>query len=78
MLSIYSNFAEGFERDGNREFSQFVSIAWGSVVENSWLFFLVDPAIWDAFDLPAGKATFRRRCMSNGCGKIRHCARGTT
>jgi four helix bundle protein len=24
MLSVYSNFAEGFERDGNREFSQFV------------------------------------------------------
>jgi four helix bundle protein len=33
MLSIYSNFAEGFERDGNREFSQFVSIAKGSVGE---------------------------------------------
>jgi four helix bundle protein len=24
IISIYSNFAEGFERDGNREFSQFV------------------------------------------------------
>ena len=33
MLSIYSNFAEGFERDGNREFTQFVSIAKGSVGE---------------------------------------------
>ena len=33
MLSIYSNLAEGFERDGNREFSQFVSIAKGSVGE---------------------------------------------
>jgi four helix bundle protein len=33
LLSIYSNFAEGFERDGNREFSQFVSIAKGSVGE---------------------------------------------
>ncbi len=33
MLSIYSNFAEGFERDSNREFSQFVSIAKGSVGE---------------------------------------------
>ena len=30
---IYSNFGEGFERDGNREFSQFVSIAKGSVGE---------------------------------------------
>ena len=25
MLSIYSEFAEGFARDGNREFSQFAS-----------------------------------------------------
>ena len=27
IISIYSNFAEGFERDGNREFSQFVSVS---------------------------------------------------
>jgi four helix bundle protein len=33
IVSIYSNFAEGFERDGNREFSQFVSISKGSVGE---------------------------------------------
>jgi four helix bundle protein len=33
LLSIYSNFGEGFERDGNREFAQFVSIAKGSVGE---------------------------------------------
>ena len=33
LLSVYSNFAEGFERDGNREFSQFVSISKGSVGE---------------------------------------------
>jgi len=32
-LSIYSNFGEGFERDGNREFAQFVSIAKGSIGE---------------------------------------------
>jgi four helix bundle protein len=34
LLSIYSNFAEGFERDGNREFAQFVSIAKGSIGES--------------------------------------------
>ena len=33
LLSIYSNFGEGFERDGNREFAQFISIAKGSVGE---------------------------------------------
>jgi four helix bundle protein len=33
MLSVYSNFGEGFERDGNREFAQFVSISKGSVGE---------------------------------------------
>ena len=33
VLSIYSNFAEGFERDGNREFFQFVSVSKGSVGE---------------------------------------------
>ncbi len=25
ILSIHSNFTEGFERDGNREFAQYVS-----------------------------------------------------
>ena len=33
ILSIYSNFTEGFERDGNREFAQYVSISKGSVGE---------------------------------------------
>jgi four helix bundle protein len=33
LLSIYSSFGEGFERDGNREFAQFVSIAKGSIGE---------------------------------------------
>jgi hypothetical protein len=33
ILSVYSNFGEGFERDGNREFSQSVSNAKGSIGE---------------------------------------------
>jgi four helix bundle protein len=33
LLSVYSNLGDGFERDGNREFAQFVSIAKGSIGE---------------------------------------------
>jgi four helix bundle protein len=32
-ISVLSNFAEGFERDGNAEFAQFISISKGSVGE---------------------------------------------
>jgi four helix bundle protein len=49
VISIYSNFAEGFERDGNREFSQFVSISKGSVGEaRGQLLYAVDFGYLDA------------------------------
>jgi four helix bundle protein len=43
LLSAYSNFGEGFERDGNREFAQFVAIAKGSIGETrAQLIFALD------------------------------------
>lgn len=57
MLSIYANFSEGFERNGNREFLQFVSIAKGSLGEiRGHLLYAVDtgllsPKQWQELDI---------------------------
>ena len=72
ILSIYSNFTEGFERDGNREFAQYVSISKGSVGEiRGQLLYAVDfdylpQTEFDKLDPLAERATL---CLG---GLLRH------
>jgi four helix bundle protein len=58
-ISIMSNFAEGFERDGNREFVQFLTLAKGSAGEvRAQLYVALDAdyLAQEDFDRPAGEA----------------------
>jgi four helix bundle protein len=72
ILSIYSNFTEGFERDGNRAFAQYVSISKGSVGEiRGQLLYAVDfdylpQTEFDKLDPLAERATL---CLG---GLLRH------
>jgi four helix bundle protein len=72
LLSVYSNFGEGFERDGNREFAQFVAIAKGSIGETrAQLIYALDfgylkPELFSDLDQLGKTAT---KCLG---GLIRH------
>ena len=71
-VTIYSNFGEGFEHDGNREFAQFVSIAKGSIGESrAQLIYALDlgylkPETFSELDKLGKTAT---KCLG---GLIRH------
>jgi four helix bundle protein len=59
LISILSNFAEGFERNGRQEFIQFLTIAKGSTGEvKAQLIYALDQGLLDepAYQLLASKA----------------------
>jgi four helix bundle protein len=60
-VSIMSNIAEGFERDGDKEFVQFLSISKGSAGElRAQLYVALDQAYIVEDDF--------RRVLRKGCG----------
>ncbi len=67
-VSIFSNIAEGFERDGNREFANFLSISKGSCGEaRAQLFFALrrDYITADEFRNAKDKLTAASQQLSN-------------
>jgi four helix bundle protein len=62
-ISVLSNFAEGFEREGNSEFVQFLSISKGSIGElRAQLIYAIDLGLlsvsqYDALEATAESAT---------------------
>jgi four helix bundle protein len=79
-LSVLSNFAEGYERDGNAEFIQFLSVSKGSVGElRAQLIYsldigLVSQSTYDELDIlgiSAGPAAGRAKPLSEQLRKAR-------
>jgi len=67
LLSILSNFAEGFERDGNQEFRQFLSISKGSVGEvRAHLIYALDQGYIGLDTLHATRPIGRRSLEAHG------------
>lgn len=68
-VSIFSNIAEGFERDGNKEFANFLTIAKGSCGETraqAIFAFYREYITKDEFDLLSGKLIQTNQQIS-GC-----------
>ncbi|MGI9069153.1 MAG: four helix bundle protein [Pyrinomonadaceae bacterium] len=74
-ISIVSNIAEGFERDGDKEFAQFLFIAKGSCGEvRAQLYLAMDCAYIteDQFSLAAAKAIEVSRIISGLINYLKH------
>jgi four helix bundle protein len=80
-LSVMSNIAERFDRSGNREFVQFLTVAKGSIVELRSQFYValdqeyVSPARFDALSRESEKVSKITVSLINYLQKNSH--RGT-
>lgn len=74
-ISIFSNIAEGFERDGNKEFANFLTIAKGScgAARSQAIFaFHRNYISKDEFDLLVGKLILTNKQLSGFRSYINH------
>jgi four helix bundle protein len=70
--SILFNISEGFERDGNREFLNFLSIAKGSCGELESALIVASDQRYISRDELTGEAQKIRRCSKVIAGLMRH------
>lgn len=75
-ISVLSNFAEGFERDGNAEFMQFLTICKGSVGElRAQLIYCLDIELieQERYEVLDGKAEAAARLLGGLARHLRTC-----